>query len=187
MKKKFVFVLIGVIIVALISLLIISLTKNGNKDVSLFRDVIKKKAQNKEDILVYVYYSRSECSYCKDTRRYIDLYESKYQLGMIYYDKNKNSSDDYKEMEEYFNLESNYVTPPAIIMVKDGELVAVVNENHYESELKEFLVNYGFLDKKELNVERQVRELDDFYEITSSDKPMFVVFYNYDNSGYFNI
>ena len=189
MKKKYVLILgIVIVVVTMISfsLFLIHLEdKNRGKFNKL--PSIKEKAKDKENFIVVVTNSDKDtsspnfCMRCEDSLKFIERLEKLYNLNIIYFDKNYESSTEYYEIIKYLDVREFPTKPPAVFYFRDGVLTFIDNEIAMESEFKRSLFEQGFIDEKELKREIQINSLDEYKEIKERS---LIFIYTYNDESY---
>ena len=183
MKKKYI-IYIGVVIVIISSLitLVVLSSKGKNNQPHTYKvyTKISDKMDHKESFLVYFRNDDPyKCNTCKKIDNVIDFYEDIYGLKFMIYDT------DYKneiiKLDLKFNLEPGFITNPAVLIVKDGEMKAIANDFYDEIFLKQELVDNGFIDEKSANIETEIIDDKDFDRIFKEDKKQLIVVYSNKN------
>ena len=191
-SSKYNKIIIAIIIIISIIIVIIFTTKHNNNSKTnnnsenVFSTIMEK-IEKKDDFLIFVTDTSSACNYCKNSTRYIKLYKEIYNLNMITYDKNKNSPENYEKIEKALQLaktpQEDWITAPAIIIVKNGIWSTVVNENIFENDLKTYLIKNNLIDEEEIKKEITLTD-ENFDEILKQPKISLAYIYTYNDESY---
>lgn len=184
MKKKVILlIIIFLIVLGIIGIIIFSNNDgNGKKKLKAFNEV-KEEIENNDKLLVFITTTDGTCDTCPDVGKYVDYYGDIYNLDVKYFDRSKATEDDYKELRSYMEIKPEFITGPAIITVKDGKWLSIVNDIQLERDLKNYLVNDGFIGEEELKVEEQFIK-EEFEPIYNSTEPRLILFYSSEDKSY---
>ena len=168
MKKKI--IIIGTIIIFIFVVIAILLTIYKSNDNSIIKkdtlEVLYEKIENKEDIIINITDKADNCNFCSISKNMIDYYNETFSLNMIAFNKSNYNEKEFNNLISKLgiNLDS-FIVAPAIIIVKDGIAVTIINEIHDEIDLKNYLIENGYLDKEYLENDIQVNDekLEDLY------------------------
>lgn len=168
MKKKI--IIIGTIIIFIFVVIVILLTIYKSNDNSIIKkdtlEILYEKIENKEDIVINITDKVDNCNFCHISKNMIDYYDDTFSLNMITFNKSNYDEKDFNNLISKLgiNLDS-FIVAPAIIIVKNGIAVTIINEIHDEVDLKNYMIEYGYLDKEYLENDIQVNDgkLEDLY------------------------
>jgi thiol-disulfide isomerase/thioredoxin len=156
--------------------LMLRLSSNDSLNVNDF-DQIKGKVDNKEDMLIYVYNDKS-CEFCDDVSKVLNFYEEAYDLKFYKYNTDNN---DASKLEKLFGFMDDYLVNPNVILVRDGKYVAVANQIMVDSTLREFLLQYNFINDNMKNKDYILGYEQFMNEYSSNDKKI-ILLINYGTS-----
>ena len=188
MNKKKKLIIISIIIILLIAIL---LFKNNNTEEKLEKKLfpaIKERLDKEDSFMILVTNNNPDeslktfCLHCASSLNFIKYNKELYNLDILTYDKDKYSVEDYNNVEDYLELEKNFIIPPAIIYVIDGKWAAIENEIRSEHEFKEYLVKYNYIKDSELTKEVYLDNKEEFDKIYSNDKNNIVILYSIGNN-----
>lgn len=183
-KKNYkIIVIIGIISVCVLLILGLIVRNYGKQEIVYDNtyDTIMKKVDNEENFLVYITSDDADkCSNCKYINKIIKFYHDEYNLDFIYYNNSKNKSSDLEKLNKKFQFQDNYLTNPAVMIFKDGKVSAVDNEMSGEESLKEFLVRDGFISQEYANIEKELKDNDEFKQVMASGSNKLIVVSNGD-------
>ena len=167
-KKIIIICFVGVCLLLILGV-VVSSRNNKKETFDNTYDIIMEKVANKESFLVYITDDDdSKCNNCKFMNKLIKFYHDEYNLDFIYYNNSKNKSGDLEKLNKKFQFQENYLTMPAVILFKDGNVSAVANEMSGGDILKNFLLRDGFISEEYANIEKEVRDNDEFKRIMGS-------------------
>ena len=183
MKKKSIFlILISILLLILILPLCLS-KKEHQKSLKnpLDNKIISNKVQNK-NMLIYLYNNDSkECYDCKDITKIIKFYDEFYNLDFIYYDKNKTTTTNYKELEEKIGIDNINMAIPAIIYFK-GESIYTINSIFSEAIIKDFLEDNKLITTNRFN--NIIYNKEQFEKIYNSNENKLLIYHNNEKDSY---
>ena len=187
MKKKL--IIISTIIIFIFAIIVILLTiykSNGNSIIKKDTlEVLYEKVNNKEDIIINITDKIDNCNFCNISKNMIDYYNDTFSLNMITFNKSKYSEKEFNNLitKLGINLDS-FIVAPAIIIVKDGIAMTIINEIHDEVDLRNYLIEYNYIDKKYTDNDIQINDdkLEDLYN--SEDKNVVILIDNNTASSY---
>ncbi len=181
-NKKKIIVIVSILVVIISgSLLYILYNKNpDHKKMKVFNK-IEKQILNQEDMLIYLTSNNSKCYLCNTANYIFKYYEEMYQLNIFYVNKSKIRSKEYETIIQYIDERENYLKEPALVLIKDGQQVAVANEISSEKDIQLLLTQYGFAN---LEMEKNL-QIDNafFQELYQKDEPTLVLFQAYTDLG----
>ena len=180
-KKNLIIVLVILVSLMILVLSLVGLQKKGQIAKSLIDEILEK-IDNQEDLLIYVTDKHENCYLCTDCNYIIDYYSDSFKLDFITFNKSDNSEDSYSKLLEKYDLVGS-LKEPAVMMIRDGELKGIANEILTENLLKQFLIDFEFIDKQNENRDYQVGEEKFNKMLSSSEKSIFIV-YTYEDSHY---
>ena len=183
MKKKII-IIISVIIIFIIVILGLLFTKNNNKVVKekyrLSKPILER-INDKDNFLIYVTDNYGKCSACYEADMLINYYKDIYNLDIMFFDKSTTTDKDFNNLIKDFGLQEGFFTAGDVILVRDGVVVSAIQEAMFEDTLREYLVEYEFID----NVDNdKIIEDDGFSELYDSENRELVLAYSNDNIGY---
>lgn len=185
MKKKLIIILtIFILSIVFITIFIKNNTSIKTKNISTL-DKIYNKIDNKEDILIYINENSKTCNFCNSSKNMINYYNDAFKLDLILFNKDKYSNDNFIKLKKKLLIEENsYIVSPAIIIVKKGVAKAIVNEIHDEVDLKNYLVEYNYINKEYLEKDLQIKDekLEKLYK--SDSKNLILIINNNDYNNY---
>lgn len=188
MNKKNILIIIPILVI--IILIVILLFNSNNIEEKLEKKLfptIKERIDKKESFMILVTNTNPNetlstyCMHCKRSSNFINYNKKLYNLDIITYDKYKYSDEDYNNVEDYLKLEKNFIIPPAIIYVENGNWSSIENEIRSENDFKEYLVRYNYIKEEELDKEKQINTQEEFEKIYSKEENSIIVLYSFEN------
>ncbi len=189
--KKRIIIFVGILVLMIILFAYFMYKDTLRSDKSKIKDDtnykvyqdINKRIGDKESLLVYFTNKDPyKCSECENIDKVINFYEELYNIKFIRFDSDYEKVINIMEKEYYFDR--NYITDPAVMIFKDGEIKGVVNEIMAEKDLLDFLIKYGFVDKKYLDIDNSLDTDEKFSSIFNSSNNEVIVSYS---GNYFNL
>ncbi len=130
LRNRFLF---GLLIAGICSFLLIFLlaSKLGNYDSKVLKEINRKKT-------FFVLLTNSkDCSKCDNYLKKID------KLDVVYYNYDLSKENDYTDFLKKIDLSENVVVTPAIIYIKNGEMVANIMDINDDEVFDEFIKRYS--------------------------------------------
>lgn len=112
--------------IILIIICILSFTTNNFSFISsddntyINNDRMEEIAKNKEEIIIYVYNSKSSNKYNSKIKKYLDSNEIKYEI----YNVNVATKNEYKKFLKLLDIDYDLFGYPSLIYIKDGVMFA---------------------------------------------------------------
>lgn len=182
MKKTGIILLVISIFVILLGVISLpfSLKKSEKpkKQVVTGMQEFKKKLAKKENMLVYV--TEDNCELCKPVDKMVHYYENAYGLKFYYSNRENLTSN---ELKEYFELAEQAIELPAVVYIRDGLLKGIDNKILSEDYFRDYLMDYGFIDKSYIENDYRINYEEFKKKFTSTEKQIFY-FYNYGSNVY---
>lgn len=150
----------------------INYTGDTKKEVTGMKK-LEKKLNAREDMLIYV--TEDDCEPCEQIDTMIDFYENVYGLDFYRTNKEGLKKDDLKR---YFDLETEAIEYPSVVYICDGMLKGIDNKILTEEYFRDYLIEYGFLDRSYLDTDYGIN-YDEFIKRYSSNEKQVFFFYNY--------
>lgn len=184
MKKEKIIILCTVIIlVGIIIYLVFFHEKDSYKiNISQYNE-IKVKLNNKEDLLIYITDKENNCYECVNGDKIINYYKEVYNLDFYTYMISDNTEEDLEKLKDEFDFEENFLMTPTVILIKEGQIVAVANFVLIDDILKNYLIQFGFLDKT-TNEKDIPLNLETFDPIYQKDEYSLIVSFNAQDESY---
>ncbi len=182
MKKEKIIIFVIVIMISILGMNFIAnyieSSKKEDKNVKTGMKKLEKKFERQENMLIYV--TDDSCELCKDTDKMIDFYEKSY--GLEFYRTNKEGLTN-NDLKEYFDLEEAAIELPAVVYIRNGLLQGIDNKILTEDYFRDYLIEYGFLDKTYLETDYRIT-YDQFMEKYNTNEKQVIFFYNYGTNVY---
>ena len=185
MKKKII-IIIGIVIIFIVVILLLLLLSinNNNKDFKekyrLSKPILER-INNKDNFLIYTTDNYNKCDVCYETDMLINYYKDIYNLDVVLFDKSTTTDKDFNNLIKDFGLQEGFFTAGDVIFVRNGVIVSAIQEAMFEDTLREYLVEYEFID----NVDNdKFIEDDGFSELYGSNNKELVLAYSSDDNGY---
>ena len=175
MKKQNIVILMILTILLLLGMILIPSYLEKNKKPAKVSGIKKfeKRLEKKENMLIYV--TEEKCELCKPIDKMIKFYEKAYNLDFYYTNKEDLSGS---ELRDYFELADQAIELPAVIYIRDGMLKGIDNKILNEDYFRDYLMEYGFLDKAYYKNDYRLT-YEEFKENYSKNEKNIVFFYNY--------
>ena len=165
--------LIGFAVVAI--LISYKFIENKSSKINTY-DIIKNKIDSKSTFLIYITNDDSyQCSNCAAIDKIIDFYNEVYHLKFMEYNTNKNSKGDLIKLDKDFGFQDDYLSAPAVVIIKNGRILAVANEMTSDNILKQYLVDYQFIDSKSFEIETDLNTEESFNSIYHKEENSLIV------------
>jgi len=179
MKKQNIVILVILIILLLLGMMLIPSYLEKNKKPTKVSGIkrLEKKLEKKENMLIYV--TDKDCELCREIDPMIHYYEEAYGLEFYYTNQEDLSSG---ELKEYFELADQAIELPAVIYIRDGMLRGIDNKILNEDYFRDYLMEYGFIDKSYDNDYRLTYE--EYKELSAKSEKNIIFFYNYGSNVY---
>lgn len=182
MKKTGIILLVSSIFIILIGVISIPFSmrksERPKKQIVTGMPEFKKKLEKKENMLIYV--TEDNCDLCKPIDKMIHYYENAYGLEFYYSNRENLTSG---ELKEYFELEDQAIELPAVVYIRDGLLKGIDNKILSEDYFRDYLMDYGFIDKSYTENDYRI-SYEEFKEKYSSSEKQILYFYNYGSNVY---
>lgn len=191
-KVRITIILITILLISLIASIILLAQNKERKELEFNQNIYNKfvnKIENKDTFLLYLNNSGKECFLCSDVDIMLKYYKEVYHLDIYTIDEIEMNKKYYQNIIKYVDDRLDYYQVPAIIFIKDGKVVAALNQLTYEEYLKEFLINNQFIEED--NHEKMINKisseklenntLDDYI---NEEKNKLVIIYNYSTQSY---
>lgn len=172
---------IAIITIIIFTLFFIIFLVVKNSSNYIYKDDIVKKMKNKESFLIYIY--NDKCENCIIANEIIDFYKDNYNLEFYIINSERVSKKEKTLLENIFEFEKDYIVTPAIIVIVNGKVVAVANEIIDDLDLKNYLLDYGMLDKK-YDDRGNILTYEEFKERFATNDTNVILISSYDKEGY---
>ena len=184
MKKKII-IIIGIVIIFIVVILgLLSIKNNNNKDVKekyrLSKPILER-INDKDNFLIYVTDDYDKCSVCYEADMLVNYYKDVYNLDIMFFDKSTTTDKDFNNLIKDFGLQEGFFVAGDVILVKDGVVVSAIKEAMFEDTLREYLVEYEFIDN--IDNDRFIYD-DDFNRLYNGNDKELVLAYSSDDIGY---
>ncbi len=183
-KKKKAIIFMSVILIIIIILLIVGVLLAGyreQQEVPVKEDgmkLLEKKLEKKVNMLIYV--TEDDCELCKPIDKMIKFYEEAYNLEFYYTNKEDLTNS---ELREYFELEEQAIELPSVVYIRDRMLKGIDNKILTEDYFRDYLIEYGFLDKAYYENDYRIT-YEEFKKNYASSEKQILFFYNYGSNVY---
>ena len=149
-KKKIIIFLIGLVVI-IIGIVLLLFKKNASNSVEKIEKLdtinynyVKKIIEDKDDILIYYYNSKSNNLNNQTVKEYLD----KEGLRYYSYDDINVDKSEYKMLLELLEIDQDLFGTPALIYIRDGEMYAnLINIDKIET-VKQFIDDYDLFTVK---------------------------------------
>ena len=183
MKKKII-IIISVIIIFIIVILGLLFTKNNNKVVKekyrLSKPILER-INDKDNFLIYITDNYNKCSVCYEADMLVNYYKDIYNLDIMFFSKGATTDKDFNNLIKDFELQEGFFVAGDVVLIKDGVVVSAIKEAVFEDTLRNYLIEYEFID----NVDNDKSIEDDgFSELYDSMDKELVLAYSSDDIGY---
>ena len=151
MKKKLI-IIISIVIIFIVLVLILELIKDNSSNNNIKDDKYKvsepilEKIDKKDDFLLFITDNYSKCSVCEDAGRLISYYSKVYNLDNVWFDKSATTDEDFDNLIKDFDFQNMFLVSGNVFLVKDGGVVVAINEAIFEGVLRDYLIEYEFID-----------------------------------------
>ena len=138
-KKEYRMILGGVSIFLVLIVFIAILNFSHALSDNVTNDQIKDFLNNKDEVLLYVYNSKSRRPYNRTLTKVLNDASVNY----LSYDVSIVADDEYEEFLKVLELDKNVVTFPALIYLKDGMMYSnLFNINNNKDSIESFITDY---------------------------------------------
>lgn len=182
--KVLIIVLIGIVLGGIIAFINLNNNNSSSKKDTSYKisNKLLDEIKTKKDMLIYVTNDDKNCPLCDNANNIINFYEKAYGLEFYVFDRSDTSDDDFYNLTNSLYLIDDYVTNPAVILIKNGKSVAVANEMFNENALRSFLIEYNYIDESKF-IDDQIED-DEFNSLYPCDNKSLVLFYPTTKEGY---
>lgn len=146
--------------------------KQSSENISDVED-LNQKMETEKDMIVYV--TDNKCDLCELSDEIIKFYESEYNLKIHKMNLKYESS---KALIKNFGLAKEAVNVPAVIFIRDGALKGIDNLMLTENYFRDYLMDYGFLDKSYYENDYRM-SYEDFKTLYASSSKQVILAYNF--------
>lgn len=169
-ETKRLLILTGIILVALIIVIISTVT--ANVKAQKYVEKVDEAFAKKENTLVYL--GKEGCSYCSLLDPILEDFQAAYKFDYTYIDTGKAKSK-LNTILKKFNLVEDEFGTPYLAVVKDGKIIKEQNGYAEENEIFTFLKNTGFI-PKEARLAFNYLDYNAYKEkLENKDKTIFVI------------
>ena len=183
MKKKII-IIIGIVVIFIIIILGLLLIKNDNKDIKeeyrLSKPILER-INDKDDFLIYITDNYNKCGVCYEADMLVNYYKDIYNLDVVLFDKSTTTDKDFNNLIKDFELQEGFFVAGDVVLIKDGVVVSAIKEAMFEDTLREYLVEYEFIDN--IDNDRFIYD-DDFNRLYNGNDKELVLAYSSDDIGY---
>ena len=183
MKKKII-IIISIFIIFIIVILGLLLIKNNNKDIKeeyrLSKPILER-INDKDNFLIYITDNYNKCSVCYEADMLINYYKDIYNLDIMFFSKSATTDKDFNNLIKDFELQEGFFVAGDVVLIKDGVVVSAIKEAMFEDTLREYLVEYEFIDN--IDNDRFIYD-DDFNRLYNGNDKELVLAYSSDDIGY---
>jgi len=138
-KKEYRMILGGVSIFLVLIVFIALLNFSHALSDNVTNDQIKDFLNNKDEVLIYVYNSKSRRPYNRTLTKVLNDASVNY----LSYDVSIVADDEYEEFLKVLELDKSVVTFPALIYLKDGMMYSnLFNINNNKDSIESFITDY---------------------------------------------
>ena len=184
MKKKLI-IIIGIVIIFIVLVLILGLIKDNSGNIKNDKYKVSKpileKIDKKDDFLLFITDDYNKCSVCEEAGRLVSYYSYVYDLDNIWFDKSSTTDEDFNNLIKDFDLQDMFLNSGNVLLVKDGVVVVAINEAIFENVLKDYLIEYEFID--DTDNDRFIED-DGFNKLYNGNDKELVLVYSADDIGY---
>ena len=185
MIKKRLIIIISIIVIFSILVIILFLTnynkKSSKDDKYKLSTPILEKIEKKETFLLFITDNYNKCSMCEDAVRLINYYSKIYNLDNIWFNKSSTTKEDFNNLIKNFDIENIFLEPGNILLIKDGVIVVGINEAIYENVLRNYLIEYKYIDNSDND---KSIEDNEFYKLYQKENKELILVYSADDIGY---
>ena len=184
MKKKLI-IIIGIVIIFIVLVLILGLIKDNSGNIKNDKYKVSKpildKIDKKDDFLLFITDDYDKCGICEEAGRLVSYYSDVYDLDNIWFDKSTTTDEDFNNLIKDFDLQDMFLNSGNVLLVKDGVVVVAINEAIFENVLKDYLIEYEFID--DTDNDRFIED-DGFNKLYNGNDKELVLVYSADDIGY---